>query len=74
MFRWITHLFTLVDRWRYGGDVDICAEGLPASKLIAGVPIMILEFLSKASSTTLTIFFPILFPTSLQAEPLEFND
>lgn len=54
--------------------MDICAEGLPARELVAGVPIMVLKLLCKAFLTTLTIFLPTCLPTSLQAEPLELTN
>lgn len=67
-------LFTLIDRWRYGGNIDICTEGLPASKLVACVPIMVLKLLCKAFLANLTEFLPTCLPTSLEAEPLELSD
>ena len=69
-----TYLLALVNGWRYGGDVDIFTEGLPASQLVAGVSVVVLEFLSEAVLTTLAVFLPVCLPTSLQAESLEFGD
>ena len=74
MARCSTRLLALFDSWRYGGDVDIFTEGLPASKLVAGVSVVVLEFLSEAVLTTLAVFLPICLPAPLQAESLELAD
>lgn len=54
--------------------MDICTEGLPASELVAGVPVVVLKFLRQALLTVSTIRLPARLPTPLEAESLELKD
>ena len=54
--------------------MNVCAEGLPASELVAGVPVMVLEFLGQTLLTALTVLLPARLPAPLEAESLELED